>query len=104
MPVMWMKDVSSDKGRSLSVFEEWLNDLLPSAAELEASANLESKSGSKSGKSKKNMSKDERKAMQAYKAMMQDINEDLNREIEGAEIISNETEKDSIIKEERKIS
>jgi hypothetical protein len=28
------------------------------------------------------MSKDERKAMQAYKAMMQDINEDLNREIE----------------------
>jgi hypothetical protein len=35
MPVMWIKDVDSDKGRSLSVFEEWLNDLLPSAAELE---------------------------------------------------------------------
>jgi hypothetical protein len=34
MPTMWIKDIDVDKGISLSVLEEWLNDLLPSAAEI----------------------------------------------------------------------
>jgi hypothetical protein len=43
-------------------------------------ANIDPKSGSRSGKTK--ISKEERKNAQAYKAMMNDLNRDVNKEIE----------------------